>query len=134
MKTEHDCQLKATPNRTPAKRKNLSGVPVPTRLADEEECRREKVCKVIAELKMVLISDRDSIRHQMVSVLARGLEAFAGNDHDVSQATLIEHRIERGNRLPFRKRARPVPYAFRILIERELNRLLLLGIISEANH
>ena len=46
---------------------------------------------------------------------------------------MIEHRIETGNSIPFRQRARPVPYARRIFIERELNRLLRLGIISEEN-
>ena len=119
MKAEHDPQLQATPKRTPAKRRNLSSVSIPTRLPDEQERRREKLCKVLAELKIDLISFSDSIRHQLVSVLARRLDAFAGDDDDVCHTTLIEHRIETGNSLPFRQRARPVPYACRICIERE---------------
>ena len=106
---------------------------VPTRLPDEQERRREKLCKMLAELKIDLISVSDAIRHQLVSVLARRLDAFAVDDDDVGHTTLIEHRIETGNSLPFRQRARPVPYARRIFIERELNSLLRLGIISEAN-
>ena len=103
---------------------------VPTRLADEQERTREKLCKVLAELKIDLISVSDAIRHQLVSVLARRLDALAVDDDDVGHTTLIEHRIETGNSLPFRQRARPVPYARRIFIERELNSLLRLGIIS----
>ena len=87
----------------------------------------------MAELKIDLISVSDAIRHQLVSVLARRLDAFAVDDDNVGQTTLFEHRIETGNRLPFRQKGRPVPYARRIFIERELKRLLRLGIISEAN-
>ena len=89
--------------------------------------------QVLAELKIDLISVSDSFRHQLVSVLAPRLDAFAGDDDAIGHTTLIEHRIETGNSIPFRHTARPVPYSRRILIERELNRLLPLGIISEAN-
>ena len=94
MKAEHDPQLQATPKRTPAKRRNLSCVAVPTRLPDEQERRREKLCKVLAELKIDLISVSDAIRHQLVSVLARRLVALAVDDDDVGHTTLNEHRIE----------------------------------------
>ena len=104
---------------TPAKRRNLSCGAVPTRLPDEQERRREKLCKVLAELKIELISVSDAIRHQFVSVLARRLDAFAVDDDNVGQTTLFEHRIETGNRLPFRQKGRPVPYAHRIFIESE---------------
>ena len=103
---------------------------VPTRLPDEQALRREKLCKVLAELKINLISVSDSIRHQLLSVLARRLDVFAVDDDDVGHTTLIEHRIETGTSLPLSQRARLVPYARRIFIERELNRLLRLGIIS----
>ena len=55
------------------------------------------------------------------------------DDGDVGHTTLIEHRIETGNRLPFGQRALTVPYARSIFIERELNSLLRLVIISEGN-
>ena len=61
MKAEHDPQLQATPKCTPAKRRNLSCLAVPTRLPDEQEGRREKLCKVVAELKIELISVSNSI-------------------------------------------------------------------------
>ena len=86
-----------------------------------------------AELKIDLISVSDAIKHQLVSGLARRLDAFAVDDEDVGHTTLIDLRIETGNSLPFRQTARPVPYAPRIFTERQLNRLLRLGIISEAN-
>ena len=65
MKAEHDPQLQATPKRTPAKRRNLSCVAVPTRLPDEQERMREKLCKVLAELKIDLISVSDAIKHNL---------------------------------------------------------------------
>ena len=92
---------------------------VPTRLPDEQERRREKLCKVLAELKIELISVWDAIRPQLVSVLARRLDAFAVDDDHVGQTSLIEHRIETGNSIPVRQRPRPVPYPRRIFIERE---------------
>ena len=88
---------------------------------------------MLAELKIVLISVSDSIPHQVVSVLARLLYAFAADDDAVARTILSEHHIEASNSLPFRQKARPVPYAPPIFTERVLNRLLRLGIISEAN-
>ena len=117
MIAEHDPQLQATTKRTPANRRNLSCVSVTTRLPDEQERRCEKLCKVPAEVKIELISVSDSIRHQLVNVLARRLDAFAVDDDDVCHTTLIEQRIETGNSLPFRERARTVPYSRRIFIE-----------------
>ena len=133
MKEEHHPQLQATPKHTPEKRRDLSCVVVQTRLPVEQERRREKLCNLLAELKIDLISVSDSIRHKIMLVLARGLDAFAVDDDDVGHSTLIEHRIEMSNSLPFRQRARPVPYTRRIFIERELSSLLRLGKISEAN-
>ena len=37
LKAEHDPQLQPTPKRSPAKRRNISCVAVPTRLPDEQE-------------------------------------------------------------------------------------------------
>ena len=76
------------------------------------------MCKVLAELNIYLISLSDTIRHQVLSVLARRYDAFAVDDDDVGYTTLIEHRIETGKSLLFRKKARPVPYELRIFIER----------------
>ena len=73
---------------------------VPTGLPYVQEHRREKLCKVLTELKIDLISVSDSILHELVSVWARRLDASAGDDDDVGYTTLIEHRIETGNSLP----------------------------------
>ena len=89
MKAEHDPQLQSTPKRTHAKRRNLSCVVVPTRLPDEQARRREKLWKVLAELKIDLISVRDSNRHQVVSLLGRRLDAFPVEDNDVGHTSLI---------------------------------------------
>ena len=133
MKAEQDTQLQATPKRTPAKRRDLPCVVVQTRLPEEQERRREKLCNMMGELKIDLISVSDSILHELVSVWARRLDASAGDDDDVGYTTLIEHRIETGNSPPFRQQARPIPYLGHIFIDRELNRQLRLCILSQAN-
>ena len=83
MKAEHVPQLQATPKRTPARRRDLTCVVVPTRLHDEQARRQEKLCKLLAELKIDLISISESIRHQVVSVLERRLDAVAVEDDDL---------------------------------------------------
>ena len=91
------CYAKVTPSKT----RDLSCVLLPTRLPDEQNGRLEKLRKVQAELKIDLISVKDSIQHQLVGVLARLLDAFAVDDEDVGHTTLIEYQIEAGNRIPF---------------------------------
>ena len=109
IKAEQDHQQQATPKRTPSNRRNLSSVAVPTQIPDAQERRREKLCKVLADLKIDMIFVSDPIRHQLLSILARRIDALAVADVDVGHTMLIEHRIETFNSLPFRHMARPVP-------------------------
>ena len=51
LKAAHDPQLQFAPKRTPKKRRNLSCLAVPTGLPDELERMRDKLFKVLAELK-----------------------------------------------------------------------------------
>ena len=88
---------------------------------------------MIAELNIKIISISESIRYQLVSVLVRRLDAFAVEDDYLGHIPLKEDRFETGNGIYFRQRARPVPYARRIFIERGLNCLLRLGFISMAD-
>ena len=83
LKAANDPQLQFSAKRTPAKRRNLSCVAVPTRLPDEQERRRNKLCNVLAEQKIELISVSDTIRHQVVRFFARRLDGFAVDDEDV---------------------------------------------------
>ena len=117
MKAQHEPQLPATLNRTASKRRDLSCVVVPKRLPDEQARTSEKLCIVLAELKINLISVSDSILHQLVCVLAGRLDAFPVADDAEGHTALIEHRIERVDSLPLRQRARQVPYALHIFIE-----------------
>ena len=82
MKAEHDPQLEHTRKRTLGKRRDLSCVVVRTRLTDEQLRRPEKLCNVLSKRKIDLVCVGDSIRHQLLSVLARLLDAFAGDDDD----------------------------------------------------
>ena len=114
---EHDPQLQPTPERSHAKYTELSCVVVSTILPDEQAPMSKKQCNWRAELKIDQISFRDSIRHQVLSVLARLLDAVALDHDDDVGRTLIENLFETGNHLPFRQKARPLPYAPRSFIE-----------------
>ena len=91
MKAEQAAQLQLTPKRTPEKRRNISYVAVTTCLAEEEERRREKLCKVLAEMKIDLISLSESIPQQLMKVLSLLLDGFAVADDDMWYTTLKEH-------------------------------------------
>ena len=66
-------------------------------------------------------------------VLALGLDAFAVDDDDGGHRSLREQRIETRKSLSCSQKARPVPYAGRIFVERQLAILQVLGISSVVN-
>ena len=70
MKADHDLQLQAKPKRSPVKPTDLSLVVVTTHLSYEQVRSRDKLCNVLAELNIDLISVSESIRHLRVSLLA----------------------------------------------------------------
>ena len=82
MKADPDSHLHATPKRTPAKTRDLSCVVFPTSLPDEQERKRKNPCKVRTELKIDLLSETEPIRHEFLSLLARGLDDLAVTDDD----------------------------------------------------
>ena len=71
MNAEHEPQLQAMRKRNPAMRRHLSCVSGPAHLPDQQERRREKLGKVLAELKIELISVSELIRDQLVSISCR---------------------------------------------------------------
>ena len=91
------------------------------------------MCEMLTELEIDMISVSESIRHSFVSVLPRKLDAFAGDDNEIRHTTQIEHGSQTGKSLPFCEKARPVPYAPHIFIDRDLKRMLHHGIISVGN-
>ena len=81
MTAMHDPQRQSTPKRTPISRLgDLSCVLIPTHLHEEQDRRSEKLRIVLAELKIDLISLSESNPHQRLSVLARRLDSFSGDD------------------------------------------------------
>ena len=80
------------------------------------------------ELKIEMISVSESIRHQLLSVLARSHHTLAVADDEPGQKTLIEHSIETGHRPPFSQKART--YRVRVdFLSRALDTLHPLGIL-----
>ena len=100
-----------------------------------EFCKhREKLERVMKDLKINDIEAPDEIKHELIALLERCLAAFAEDDDDVGQTNLVEHTIVlRDEQTTIKQRARPVPYAVRDFVEKEIDRLLKLGIISPAD-
>ena len=73
------------------------------------------------------------MKHDVIEIGSRRVDAFALDDNDIGHTTLVDHRIDTANSIPLRERARPIPYARRKFVETELQRLISLGIISAAD-
>ena len=69
----------------------------------------------------------------MVEIVRRHLKAFAVSPTDVGRTHLATHRIDVGSNPPFKERTRPVPHAWREFLELELDKLLAIGAIEEAD-
>ena len=108
----------------------VSAVPI-TR--EHRNSRREKLEKVLKELKVTDLDVDPAYKHSLVAVIDRGLDAFAATDDDVGSTTLTAHKIDTGNSVPFREKLRPLPWSRREFVDREIERLLKLGIIEAAD-
>ena len=75
----------------------------------------------------------DAVKQDVIEIVSRRVDAFALDDIDIGQTTVVEDRNETGNSITFSERARPIPNARRKFVETELQRLSTLGIISAAN-
>ena len=134
MKEANDPQLRLNLLRTPADRKQYRfSSAIPTQLPQQQINHREKLRAVLIDLKLNEIELAPELKHELISVIERRLDAFATNDDDVGKTNLIEHKIETGTSTPFKVRGRIVPFASREFVEQELLRLDNLGVISPAD-
>ena len=89
--------------------------------------------KVLAELKVFDLSISEFDKRRVVELVRRNLSAFAVSPSDIGRTHLVTHRIDTGENPPFKERLGPVPHAWREFLEQELDRLLSVGAISEAD-
>ena len=88
---------------------------------------------VLYELKVSELPLPECEKRRVVDLVRRNLDAFATSPTDVGRTHLVMHKIDIGNNLPFKERVRPVPHSWREFMDQELDKLLAIGAISEAN-
>ena len=91
-----------------------------------------KFDRVIRELKIKDIDDKD--RETFYEIIRRRLDAFAFDDDDLGQTTMIVHSINTGDAMAFKDRVRSVPLTLRDWLRGELDRFLRADLICETDH
>ena len=61
------------------------------------------------------------------------LNAIAASPTDLGRTSVVVNTIKTGNAKPFRHKLRPVPFAIRQYLEQEVEKLLAIGAVSEAD-
>ena len=97
---------------------------IPTSINSENANRREKLQKVLNELKLSELPFHSSLKHSLVAVIERCLDAFAADDDDLGHTELVEHAINTGNVQPFKEKLRPLPFSRRDFVDKEIDRFL----------
>ena len=93
-----------------------------------------KLQKVIADLKVTAIPIAEELRRQLVQVVSGSLDAFAATPSDLGRTSVIVHKIKTidGAR-PVRHKLRAIFYARRQFLEQEVEKLLAVNAVSDAN-
>ncbi|KAF0097232.1 MAG: hypothetical protein FD142_3166, partial [bacterium] len=97
------------------------------------EQHQTKLVYVLQEMKVSELDVPADIKHRLVEIIERCLDAFAADDNDVGNTHVIEHEIRLKDGTPIKLRARPIPYAVREFVDTEVDRLYELDVISPAD-
>ena len=85
------------------------------------------------ELKIYDLSIHINLKHALVAVIDRCLDAFAEEDDDLGHTNLVDHAINTGHSPPFKEKLRPLLLSRRAFVDNEIDRFLEHGIISPAD-
>ena len=101
----------------------------------EEQCEPQagKLQNVFADLRVATLPIPEQVRKRLVEVVKENLNAFAASPTDLGRTSVVVHTIKTGNAKPFRQKLRPVPFAIRHYLEQEVEKLLAIGAVSEAD-
>ena len=88
---------------------------------------------MLADLRVSSLPITEELRRRLVGVVKESLDAFAASPTDVGRTSVVVHTIRTGDALPVRHKLRPVPFARRQYLEQEVEKLLAIGAISEAD-
>ena len=69
---------------------------------------------------------------EMEQLLLKHQRAFSRNKQDLGRTGLVKHKIPTGDALPIRQRPRRLPYNKRSDCNKELERMLQMGVITES--
>ena len=95
---------------------------IPAEIEPASLDRRAKLEKVLEELKIHELAISAILKHSLVALIDRCLDAFAVDDVDLALTTLVEHAINTGDTTPFKEKLRPLPYARRDLVKMDIDR------------
>ena len=72
--------------------------------------RNSKLSNVRTELKIQDLKLRPQLKHALIGVIDRGLDAFAKVDDDLGHTSVVEHTIITGDAPPIKEKLRPLPH------------------------
>ena len=83
-------------------------VPIPHN--ENDEARNSKLSNVPNELKIHELKITPQLKHSLIGVVDRCLDAFAKDDDDLGHTSLVEHTINTGDAPPIKEKLRPLPH------------------------
>ena len=97
---------------------------VPTEIDQSNLIRHRKLEKVLSELKISELKISQSLKHSLVALIDRCLDAFAASDDDIGHTSIVEHTIDTGSNPPVREKLRPLPYSSIEFVDHEIDHFL----------
>lgn len=92
-----------------------------------------KLNKVLSKLNIVELKLAEADRRRVVQLVFDFLDAFTSSQFDIGRPHLIRHRIDTQDAPPFKEIGRLRPLEWRSFLDQDIDRLLALGHISEAD-
>ena len=92
-----------------------------------------KLQNVLADLQVTTLPIPDQHGKRLVEVIKENLNAFAASPIDLGRTSVVVHTIKTGAAKPFRHKLRLILFARRQYLEQEVEKLLSIGAIMEAD-
>ena len=113
------------------------GADLPPAATPTEACefpeQTGKLPKVLADLKIATLKIDEQIRKQLIQVVKKNLDAFAGSPTDLGRTSVVVHTIRTCEAILFKHKLRPIPFARHQYLEQEVERLMSFGAVSHAD-
>ncbi len=117
LKDEHSPQLtKSFPRSAPVKLRTFGLVSTnrvivselnpskPEAFKTELNNREEKLQTILSELKVSELKINNTTKQKLIKIVSENLNAFAASDDDLGHTTVCQHKINTGDKPPFRER------------------------------